>query len=154
MSEFENWTDEEIARIQTGTMLTRPSDHQSLFKYIGLNSKASWDLLRRTLKKCELVGGSPSNMNDPFELSPVIFDDLQPARIADAVRYNPLMDNLTGKPKRSIDQIFADTEQYRRQARSFFEETIAHYRLIAFCERSDSGLLWAHYANSYQGACL
>jgi hypothetical protein len=28
------------------------------------------------------------------------------------------------------------------------------YRIIAFCERSDSGLLWSHYANSYQGACL
>jgi hypothetical protein len=31
---------------------------------------------------------------------------------------------------------------------------IRYWRVIAFCERSDSPLLWSHYANSYKGACL
>lgn len=153
-SGFEEWAADEIARIQTGTTLRRPSDHQSMFKYIDLNSKTPWNLLQKTLRKFELAGANAIDMNDPFELSPVVFDDLQASTIADAVSYNPLLQRLQGNAPKSVKDAFPDAEPYRRQARFFLDDVVARYRIIAFCERSDSGLLWSHYANSYQGACL
>jgi hypothetical protein len=152
--DFESWTDEEITRIQTGTNLKRPSDHQSMFKYISLNSEASWNYLHRTLHNFELIGSDALSLNDPFELSPFIFDDLQPSTIAAAVRYNGLAERLSGRGVRSAQDVFPDPEPYRQQARLFLDSVASRYRIIAFCERSDSGLLWSHYANSYQGACL
>jgi Protein of unknown function (DUF2971) len=152
--DFESWTDEEITRIQTGTNLKRPSDHQSMFKYIGLNSEASWDYLHRTLHNFELLGSAALSLNDPFELSPFIFDDLQPSKIAVAIRYSHLLERLSGKEVKPVGDLFRDAEPYRQRARLFLDSVAARYRIIAFCERSDSGLLWSHYANSYQGACL
>jgi len=151
--DFESWTAEELSRIQTGTNLKCPSDHQSMFKYVGLNSDASWGYLRRTLNNSELIGSAALSLNDPFELSPVIFDDLQASTIAAAVKYNRFSP-LSDKEPTPLRDVFPDPEPYRQQARSFLDSVASQYRIIAFCERSDSGLLWSHYANSYQGACL
>jgi hypothetical protein len=151
--DFESWTSEEITRIQTGTNLRRPSDHQSMFKYISLNTEASWEHLHRTLHYSELFGSAASNLNDPFEVSPYIFDDLQPTTIAEAVRYRGHSALSDGKAA-PLQAIFPDPEPYRQQALSFLGQVASHFRIIAFCERVDSSLLWSHYANSYQGACL
>lgn len=150
--DFESWAGQEITRIQTGTDLRRPSDHQSMFKYISLNTEASWAYLDRTLQHSELTGSGALNLNDAFELSPIIFDDLQPSTIEAAIRYsrNPLSDR---EPAPSA-ALFPDAEPYKEQALSFLGRVAQRYRIVAFCERSDSGLLWSHYANSYQGACL
>lgn len=152
--DFESWTEDAITHIQTGIDLRRPSDHQSLFKYISLNSELSWDYLQRTIHDLELIGSEASHLNDPFELSPYIFDDLQPNTVASATRYNNLTERLSGKKPRALEEVFSDLTPYRNQARKFFDSLTKRYRIIAFCERSDSALLWSHYANSYQGACL
>ncbi|MBG0812205.1 DUF2971 domain-containing protein [Methylosinus sp. H3A] len=152
--DFEGWTADEITRIQTGTNLKRPSDHQSMFKYVSLNSDISWDYLYKTLHNLELVGSSALSLNDPFELSPNTFDDLQPNTIAAAVRHNDIMERFSGKQPMPLQDVFSDCEPYRQQALSFLNSVATQYRIISFCERADSGLLWAHYANSYQGACL
>jgi hypothetical protein len=150
--DFESWAGDEITRMQTGTDLRRPSDHQSMFKYVSLNTEASWALLHRTLQHSELSGSGALNLNDPFERSPVIFNDLHPKIIASATGYprNWLLDEQTSAP----EDVFHDVEPYRRQAQSFLDKVAEQYRIVAFCERSDSGLLWSHYANSYQGVCL
>jgi hypothetical protein len=153
VAQFEKWASDEIGRIQTGTNLRHPSDHQSMFKYISLNSKMSWELLSETLQKSELIGSSAPNLNDPFELSPFIFDDLRASTVAAATRYSSLISKLNGT-NRPLEEVFRDLEPFRKQARSFLSEVSENYRIIAFCERSDSGLLWSHYANSFQGACL
>jgi hypothetical protein len=151
---FEEWSAEEIVGIQTGIGLKRPSDHQSMFKYVSLNSDISWDYLRRTLHNQEMIGSAASSLNDPFELSPNTFNDLQPSTIATAVKHNDIMERLSGKKPRPLHDVFPDSEPYRLQAISFLNSVTTQYRIISFCERADSGLLWAHYANSYQGACL
>jgi hypothetical protein len=125
-----------------------------MFKYESLNSDASWEFLRKTLHNSELVGSAAGSLNDPFELSPFIFDDLQPSTIAAAIGHNDLPARLAGKEVVPLEVLFANPEPYRQQARSFLESVATRYRIIAFCERSDSGLLWSHYANSYQGVCL
>jgi hypothetical protein len=125
-----------------------------MFKYVSLNSEASWNYLRGTLYNSELIGSAALSLNDPFELSPFVFDDLQPSTIATAVRHNNISETLAGKAPTPLEDVFPDPEPYRYQAKSFLDSVATRYRIIAFCERSDSGLLWSHYANSYQGACL
>lgn len=64
-SDFEIWARQEISRLQSGIHLRRPSDHQSLFKYISLNPEVSWDYLHKTLHNAELVGSAASSLDDP-----------------------------------------------------------------------------------------
>jgi hypothetical protein len=74
--------------------------------------------------------------------------------IAAAVGHNDLPERLLHGKSRPLTEVFSDPEPYRQQARAYLDGVATHYRIAAFCERSDSGLLWSHYANSYQGACL
>lgn len=152
--DFERWTHEEITRLVTSTSLRRPSDHQSMFKYISLDSEQSWIYFEKTLNSSKLTGRAASFLNDPFELSPSIFNDLHPSVIAAATRYNDLAERLSDKPKKPLEEIFPDPEPYRVQAENYIKSVAERFRIIAFCERPDSGLLWSHYADSYRGACL
>jgi hypothetical protein len=151
--EFQDRVSEEIVRIRSGIQLRRPSDYQSLFKYVNLNSSLSWDYLHNTLHNAELIGSDAVSLNDPFELNPYVFDDLQPSTIANAVKR---IDSsfLDGRPPLPLTEVFPDAEPFRQQARSYLKQVFDSYRIAAFCERVDSSLLWSHYANSYQGACL
>jgi len=151
--DFETWAAEAIVALRSGIHLRRPSNYQSLFKYISLNSDVSWDYLHKTLHEAELVGEAASSLNDPFELNPYVFDDLQSSIIAEAVRHtdSAFLDDREPTP---LSEVFPDPEPFRLQARLYLQQVLDRYRIIAFCERVDSSLLWSHYANSYQGACL
>ncbi len=154
--EFEDWAEQEIMSVTSGLNIRVPSAHQSMFKYIGLNTKTSWDYLERMLNDLEILGSTANSLNDPFELSPFIFDDLRPSVIANSIGdrgYN-LTDRLNGKPEIPIEEKYADVESYRETAKSYLSRIERNSRIICFCERSDSPLLWSHYANSYKGACL
>ncbi|QBX37849.1 DUF2971 domain-containing protein [Brevundimonas sp. S30B] len=151
---FEDWTSGELERLALDVSLKRPSPHQSIFKYVGLNGKKSWDLLERTLNACELVGSTYNALNDPYELSPHLFNDLRPVTIARALGERaPLAARLKGEPW-DPNVLFADVARYEAEARELFAKIQQGARIIAFCDRSDSPLLWSHYANSYEGACL
>lgn len=151
---FEDWTSGELERLALDVSLKRPSPHQSIFKYVGLNGKKSWDLLERTLNACELVGSTYNALNDPYELSPHLFNDLRPVTIARALGERaPLAARLKGEPW-DPNVLFADVARYEAEARELFAKIQKGARIIAFCDRSDSPLLWSHYANSYEGACL
>lgn len=151
---FEDWASREFEEIALDLKLRRPTPNQSIFKYISLNTKTSWSHLTRTLDSFELTGSTFNALNDPFELSPYIFDDLRPATIAKALGAGKsLIDTLNGKTWDPADE-FGDVELYRDQAHKAFSRIQNNARIISFCERSDSPLLWSHYANSYQGACL
>jgi hypothetical protein len=118
-----------------------------------LNSDISWNYLHNTVHKAELVGSPASGLNDPFELSPYVFDDLQPSTIAEAVRHIDLP-HLEDRQPKPLTEVFLNPAPFRQQAQSYLQQVLDRYRIIAFCERIDSSLLWSHYANSYQGACL
>jgi hypothetical protein len=150
---FKNWLAEEIIQIRTGIQLRRPSNYQSLFKYVSLNSEISWDYLHKTLWNAELLGSDSTALNDPFELSPYIFDDLAPGTIAKSINRIDLS-FLGDRPSLPVTEIFSDSEPFRQRARSYLEQIFDRTRIVAFCERVDSSLLWSHYANSYKGACL
>ncbi|MGL3104912.1 DUF2971 domain-containing protein [Bradyrhizobium sp. BR 1432] len=150
---FENWADDQISRLQTSINIRRPSEYQPLFKYISLASEASWEHLSRTLHSSELTGSVAANLNDPFEVLPCVFDDLNPDVIAEAVGHNALLERLQGTG-RTVGEIFADRQRYVQQAGEYLIDISSRYRIVSFSERSDSALLWAHYSNSYQGTCL
>lgn len=159
--DFETWAGQEIVRLQCGIHYRRPSDHQSLFKYVSLNSDVSWNYLHKTLHSAKLVGSAPSDLNDPFEFKPYVFDDLQSSAIAELVRRRDLpqlglaaFTPLEDRQPKPLTEVFPNPEPFRQQARLYLDQVLTRYRIIAFCERIDSSLLWSHYANSYQGACL
>jgi hypothetical protein len=147
---FKHWL---AVAMRSGIHLRRSSDYQSLFKYVDLNSQISWDYLRKTLCNAELIGSGATSLNDPVELNPYIFDDLQPGTIAKAVKRIDLAFLHNGPPT-PVTEIFPNREPFRQQARSYLEQIFDRTRIVAFCERVDSSLLWSHYADSYKGACL
>lgn len=132
---LENWANgvvEELRRFQTGINLRRPSDYQSMFKYISLNSETSWEYLKNTLCNSQLFGSPALGLNDPFELSPFVFDDLQASTIADAVKHKDYVDRLLAKKGIPLEAVTLpdtdDLEPYRRQARSYLDSVITQYR--------------------------
>jgi hypothetical protein len=142
---FEDWAEGELLALRTGVGLRPPSRNQSFFKYISLQTETSWSHLERTLRDAELVGSTWNSLNDPFELSPKFFDDLEVSWI----------------PKRKFSAGFQDEfeplpdfTEIKKQAKAYIERVRRYWRIVAFCERSDSPLLWSHYAASYKGACL
>jgi hypothetical protein len=146
---FDNSVDDRLAEIEVGLNVVRPSPNQSLFRYIGLNNKSSWGYLEETLNNFTLRGSLATSLNDPFEQNPCVFDDLTPTLLEQFRQsQNPLVAPEVGLLS---EQQIAD---YRKGARDFLGEEQRSKRLIAFYERSDSPLLWSHYANSYKGACL
>ncbi|MQB34741.1 DUF2971 domain-containing protein [Rhizobium rhizogenes] len=153
---FEDWAEHEIAAVSSGLTLRVPSRHQSMFKYIGLSNKTSWEYFGRMLNEFELVGSTAASLNDPFELSPFIFDDLRPKVVAQALddRGYSINDRLQNKPPYELEEKYSDLKPHREAARAYLSRTERNSRIICFCERSDSPLLWSHYANSYKGACL
>jgi len=153
---FETWAEHEVVAAAQGLNLRIPTRHQSMFKYIGLNNKTSWTYFERMLKDLELVGSTAKSLNDPFELSPYIFDDLRPRVVAKVFKDSEysLVDRLNNISNYTFEEKYADLAPYREDAKLYLDRTERNSRIICFCEHSDSPLLWSHYANSYKGACL
>lgn len=151
---FEDWASREVQELSLDLKPRRPAPHQSIFKYIGLNTKTSWAKLERTLNDCELTGSTQTALNDPFELSPYLFNDLRPATIAKALGKGPSLSDILHGKVWDPEDIFSDVGKYKAEAEAAFAKVQGGARVVAFCERSDSPLLWSHYAHSYQGACL
>lgn len=145
----ESYFDAEITKIQNGAALRSPAPHQSLFKYVSLGGrKTSWERLQKTLSGV-LIGSSASYLNDPFEISPVVIDDLRKSTVDTAIGGQSLLDMLEGKTP--------DEPNYkllRYEADQYIKQLQRKNRIISFSTRYDSPLLWAHYADGYQGACL
>jgi hypothetical protein len=148
--DFSDWATGELTRIANGTSVHRPSPNQSFYKYISLNTKTSWGHLERTLNECALIGSTVHSLNDPFEGRACTFDDLHTMKhgswLSGGFSQNPLAGQLVTEEKQLAE--------WREQALAYLAKQAEIQRIVSFCERSDSPLLWSHYANSYQGACL
>lgn len=128
-------------------------DFTSVYKFVSLNNPTSWKRMRETIVERKLIGSSPNQLNDPFEGRPhVISDDTESnsrkARIYFSNR-NTLVDLNTIDPPSSED--FCN---WRIQLDKKLNSTIRNARVLSFCRRADSHLLWAHYADKHRGACL
>lgn len=146
---FEDWASHEIEQLASGVKLRRPSPNQSFYKYVGLNTKTSWGYLERTLNNHVLAGSTVNSLNDPFEGKAGIFDDLLTA----SIDRTPL-ERLQGSPPLTPAEKTARVAEMRVAAHKYLTSLAESQRIVSFCERSDSPLLWSHYANSYAGACL
>lgn len=148
-SEFENWVEGRLEEIESGIAVNSPTSHQSLFKYISLNGKKSWNYLEQTLGESKIYGTTSNALNDPFELQPAVFNDIS------AGTSMPIW-SLLGIAESNLPPNFKDRdlEYYKERAHAQLDILREESRVISFSERYDSPLLWAHYANSYRGACL
>jgi len=150
--QFENWASDEIQLARSAVALKIPTPNSSMYKYISLDGKQSWNYFDRMLGENKLYGSTLKSLNDPFEGSPYLIDDLSPSLIKRTIanNFDLAFRKHTGKPLPNFD----DVETYRSEAINYLIKMLADYRVLAFCNRSDSPLLWSHYANSYKGACL
>ena len=74
--DYERWLEGGIAALEEGYSLRRPARAQSMFKYVGLNTKTSWDYFEETIKNGVLRGSTSTSLNDPFEMQPSVFNDI------------------------------------------------------------------------------
>lgn len=145
--EAEAWMSSQFSQIDLGLKLSRPSPNKSLFRYISLRNKSSWTFLEQSLQERKLFGQTANGLNDPFEINPAVVDDLNDDVIENVLKYKI-------KEKDVRDLIGLDVDHYRDKANEYISKLRENTRVIAFSDRYDSPLLWAHYANSYRGACL
>lgn len=54
--EFDDWAAAEFDLLASGARTRSPTDHTSIFKYVALNTKTSWDHLELTLSELVLTG--------------------------------------------------------------------------------------------------
>lgn len=126
-------------------------EHESIFKYISLDGKMSWNYLERTLRENVLIGATLNSLNDPLEGKPRIFNDLTRDKYEDCCLYF----DRSGKQRN--EQRLEDSipfEQLEAHVLERLKNTKEMARILSFARRSDSHLLWSHYANSHRGACL
>src|SRR5262245_24465903 len=58
----------------------------SAFKYISLGSEPAWSKLEQTLLENRLSFTQVGSLNDPFDISPIVIDNLSPAEKAEFIR--------------------------------------------------------------------
>src|SRR5215469_16706654 len=146
---FEDWTTNEIEQIARGLKLRRPTENQSFYKYVSLDTKTFWSHLVRTLNEQVLVGSTINSLNDPFEGRACVFDDLDTLVIKPS-----LAQRLEGHDNFSEAERATRIGEMRDAANKYLAYLTESQRIVSFCERSDSPLLWSHYARNYSGACL
>lgn len=121
--------------------------YQSIFKYVSLASKTSWNYLEEAIQNQKLYGSTTVSLNDPFELRPCVIDDLSEEIIRSCHDFG----SVKTKPR---THEFDDLTYWRKRAAQTVQNTIDAARIIVFSDKIDSPLLWSHYANSHRGACL
>ncbi len=123
--------------------------YTSVYKFISLRGD-SLDQLKSTLLSCTLDGSNPEELNDPFESNPYLVDDINENTIRNACKYL----SKTGAADISDEWLEKGVDAVKRKLERFVKSTRRNARVISFCKRVDSQLLWAHYANSHKGVCL
>ena len=149
---FENWAENELQVMRSSVAVQKPTQHTSMYKYISLDNKKSWNYFDTMLNENKLYGATLKSLNDPYEGSPSLVDDLNSSTIKKMDITN-LQHKIKGMNGDFIPN-YEDLEVYRLKAKNYLSGLLDSYRVLAFCERADSPLLWSHYANSYKGACL
>lgn len=136
---------------QANLRLPGLSDHDSLYKYISLDGKQSWNYLAQTIKQFQVIGATASSLNDPLEAKPRIIDDIDDENFADICSY--FNKSNMKEDARNFKDV-GDLSQYSTKVKGAVEKLVERARILSFCRRSDSPLLWSHYARSHKGACI
>lgn len=140
-----------LKRNESRLLIGGVGEHESLFKYVALDGKRSWNLLEQTLGENQLIGSTVASLNDPFEGQARFVDDLSDSKIKECAKYFDSNERLVDASERSG---FGGFDLMREEIDTRLTNTIKNGRILSFCRRSDSPLLWSHYARSHKGACL
>lgn len=151
--EFESWAENELSDLRSDLGLIAPRPNQSLFKYISLDTQTSLTYFDQTLNELKLFGQSPSSLNDPFELNPATFNDIAVKNVRSIWKLETSK-RPPDSAKRIAGLLDRNLDDYIERATNYLSKFRDSSRVISLSERYDSPLLWAHYANSYQGACI
>lgn len=134
-------------RLRVGNL----SDYTSIYKYVSLNGRKSWKLFEKMCSQCQLIGATLNSLNDPLEGGARIFDDLTDQKIAESCVY---FSKSETEANAQSDPNFCGFDEVPRLVEEKFQSTLESARILSFCNRADSHLLWSHYANAHRGACI
>lgn len=139
------------------------AENSSLFRYVGLQSSASWDLLAQTILRNRLPLATTSSLNDPFDSDPIIVNDATTDQIRSFLKKGVLL-NDRGEPTpfdwssaevRMPDGSVLSGSGLEAHAASLIKKIwseISRQSYVgSFCRRISSQLLWSHYADKYRG---
>lgn len=134
-------------RLRIGSL----NEFASIFKYVSLDGKRSWNYFEQMCSQYQLIGSTLNSLNDPLEGKARIFDDLVGEKIAECCWY---YDNSGTLKNVQSDKRFPDFDKVPSLVDQNLENILSSARILSFCRRVDSHLLWSHYANSHEGACI
>mgnify|MGYP000185405157 CR=1 FL=1 len=140
-----------IERIKNKIVFGDIGEHESIYKYVSLDGKQSWNYFERMLEEGILIGSTLSSLNDPLEGSPKIFNDLNDSVYEECCVYFD-KDGIRRDEREFSNSI--PMENLFKIVQERLDRTKQTARIISFARRSDSHLLWSHYAKSHHGACL
>jgi hypothetical protein len=122
-----------------------------LYRYLSLRDEQAWEKLATTLRESRLFSSSPLSFNDPFDSNPIIVDNICNKTILDIIAHNsPGLEDINPS---ALDIIGAKAS-LSQSMRETIKSTRVEAKLISFSSRSNSPLLWAHYAEGHKGICL
>ncbi|MEP2736221.1 MAG: DUF2971 domain-containing protein [Erythrobacter sp.] len=125
--------------------------NESIFKYVSLGGNRSWNYFERTFNDFELIGSSINSLNDPYEGKPRFLDDLNRESLRQCCDF---FDKSGGARTTSDFKSKSFVVDSKELIDAKLEATHRDARILSFCRRSDSHLLWSHYANSHKGVCI
>lgn len=126
---------------------------KNLYKYLSL------DYAIKNLKESVLTFQSPLNFNDPYDsLANMEFDKSQIDIVKDSIHNeNLIFKELSGTEGfKYVDPNYVDNiaENFKEKTLKSFQKLSGGFRICCFSERSDSILMWSHYANYHKGICI
>ncbi len=119
-----------------------------IYKYVDLNG------LKIILKNQTLKFSNPLDFNDPFEFHDNLVDRKLSAKHQLEI-YKKFDKNITReKLKWYKKEIKEDLKKPQSHLIKLFEEKKLSTRVTCFSEINDNILMWAHYADKHNGACI
>lgn len=128
---------------------------KNLYKYESISLRSLLNLKRQVI-----YFGSPTNFNDPFdcalkaEIKEINLEEIEKLKQHLMSKEWPVhvKDQLNLESSEKVKEIL--TKAARLAAEKVFEGFIKDKGVSCFSEVSDELLMWAHYADKYQGFCL
>lgn len=119
-----------------------------VFKFISL------DKLILLLKGGSIKFSKPSNFNDPFDCNITIDTNNTTEEIEKYVNDVAIRKNLNQQDKEQFLSKLLDPDERFKITNNAVRQSIDSHGLSCFSKFNTNLLMWAHYADSYNGACI
>lgn len=128
-----------------------------LYKFTTLNPIHP-EYLSSLLVDAKLYHAQPSELNDPWECSPIAKAPTSTIGIRKFETHMRTVARQRGENKtegkKKVKSMLKNKSKLNRLVQKSIIDTYSNLRICSLSSVRDHGLLWAHYANSHSGICL